>query len=374
MKLIHLSDLHIGKRLNELSLLEDQAYILEQIIGITTREQPDGVIIAGDLYDKSTPTAEAVKLCDDFLCRLAALGCTVAIISGNHDSAERVAFGGRLMNARGVYISPVYDGTVQTVTLSDEYGQAVIHLLPFIKPIHVRTAFPEEEILSYTDALRAAIEHMTIDPSCRNILVTHQFVTGGSRCESEQISVGGSDNVDASVFSPFDYVALGHLHVPQSMGSERIRYCGSPLKYSFSEASGQKSVTIAELEEKGSLTLRTVPLEPLRDMAVLRGDFASLSRRVCPDPVRDPLTRIVLTDEDDIPDAFNRLRLVYPNLLGLDYDNTRTRVHQTAGGASSPQKQPIELLEELFEIQCNQPMSDRQRELAVRLIEKISEG
>ncbi len=374
MKLIHLSDLHIGKRLNELSLLDDQAYILDRIIDIVTQERPDAVIIAGDLYDKSTPTAEAVRLCDDFLCRLAAAECIVAIISGNHDSAERVAFGGRLMNARGVYISPVYDGNIQKISLRDEQGEAFIHLLPFIKPIHVRTAFPDEEILSYTDAIRTAIDHMDIDHSCRNILVTHQFVTGASRCESEQISVGGSDNVDASAFGNFDYVALGHLHMPQNIGSERIRYCGSPLKYSFSEAVGDKSVTVAELGAKGSLSIRTIPLVPLRDMAVLRGNFAELSKRMCSDPVRDPLTRIILTDEDDIPDAFNRLRLVYPNLLGLDYDNTRTRIHQDVSAAASPQKPPIELLEELFEIQCNQPMSDRQRQLAARLIEKISEG
>jgi len=374
MKLIHLSDLHIGKRLNELSLLDDQAYILDRIIDIVTHERPDAVIIAGDLYDKSTPTAEAVRLCDDFLCRLAAEKCTVAIISGNHDSAERVAFGGRLMNARGVYISPVYDGSVQKIALCDEHGKVFIHLLPFIKPLHVRIAFPDEEIFSYTDALRTAIDHMDIDSSCRNVLVTHQFVTGASRCESEQISVGGSDNVDSSVFDCFDYVALGHLHIPQNIGNERIRYCGSPLKYSFSEAIGEKSVTVAELGAKGTLSIRTISLVPLRDMAVLQGSFAELSKRMCADPARDPLTRIVLTDEDDIPDAFNRLRLVYPNLLALDYDNTRTRVQQDISTAASPQKPPIELLEELFEQQCNQPMTERQRQLAARLIEKISEG
>ncbi len=374
MKLIHLSDLHIGKRLHELSLLEDQAYILDRIVEITRQEQPDAVVIAGDLYDKSTPTAEAVRLCDDFLCRLASTGCTLCIISGNHDSAERVAFGGRLMQARGVYISPVFDGSVQTVTLSDEHGEAVIYLLPFIKPVHCRMAFPEADIETYDDALRAAIESMNVDPARRNVLVTHQFVTGSRRSDSEQISVGGSDNVDAGLFAPFDYVALGHLHIPQNVGSERIRYCGSPLKYSFSEASEKKSVTVAELGAKGQLTLREIPLEPLRAMAVTRGTFADLSRRICPDPLRDPLTRIILTDEDDIPDAFNRLRLVYPNLLGLDYDNARTRVQQDVSAAACPQKQPIELLEELFQQQCNQPMSQRQRELAMKLIEKIMEG
>jgi len=375
MKLIHLSDLHIGKRLNELSLAEDQKYILDQIIGIVREEAPDAVIIAGDLYDKSTPTAEAVRLCDDFLCTLASSGCAVAVISGNHDSAEQVAFGERLMGAGGVHISPVYDGSVKCVSLTDEHGPADIWLLPFIKPIHVRTAFPEKEITSYTDAVRVAVEHIPLDPSRRNILVTHQFVTGASRCDSEQVSVGGTDNVDASAFESFDYVALGHLHTPQSITRESIRYCGSPLKYSFSEAGGSKSVTVVELAEKDNLTIREMPLIPLRDMAVLRGDFASLSRRACSDPVRDPFTHITLTDEDDIPDAFNRLRIVYPNLLGIKYDNTRTRSRQdTDIAVDSRQAEPIELLEKLFERQCNQPMSQRQRELAERLIEKIREG
>ncbi len=375
MRLLHISDLHIGKRLCELSLLEDQIYILNQIIDIAQQEQPDAVLIAGDLYDKSTPPAEAVRLCDDFLCRLAEVCAVTAIISGNHDSAERVSFGSRLMNSRGVYISPVYDGNISPVTLRDAHGEADIFLLPFIKPVHVRAAFPDEEILSYTDAVRVAIEHMPVDVSRRNILVTHQFVTGASRSESEEISVGGSDNVDASVFAPFEYVALGHLHMPQNVGSSNIRYCGSPMKYSFSEAGGDKSVTVVDMEEKGALALRVIPLRPKRDMVLLRGNFAALSDHAPGNPESDPFTRITLTDENDIPDAFNRLRLVYPNLLRLDYDNARTR----SGGAveisvQAQCKSPTELLDELFVQQCGQPMGDKQRELAMKLISEIWEG
>ncbi|MBE6759097.1 MAG: exonuclease SbcCD subunit D [Ruminococcaceae bacterium] len=375
MKLLHISDLHIGKRLCELSLLEDQAYILNQIIEIAEQEKPDAALIAGDLYDKSTPPAEAVRLCDDFLCRLAEVCPVTAIISGNHDSAERVSFGGRLMNSRGVYISPVYNGSVSPITLSDAHGEADIFLLPFIKPVHVRAAFPDEEISSYTDALRVAVEHLPIDHSRRSILVTHQYVTGASRSESEEMSVGGSDNVDAAVFAPFDYVALGHLHMPQNVGSDAVRYCGSPLKYSFSEAKGEKSVTIVDVEAKGTLALREIPLKPLRDMVQLRGDFAQLSDRVPGNPESDPFTRITLTDENDIPDAFNRLRLVYPNLLRLDYDNTRTR----SGGVveineQAQSKSPDELLDELFVQQCGQPMSGQQRDLAMKLISEIWEG
>ena len=247
MKLIHLSDLHLGKRVNEVSMLEDQEYILTQIIQIIDGEQPDAVLIAGDVYDKSVPSAEAVMLFDGFLCRLAKRRLPVLIISGNHDSPERLAFGGRLMEGAGVYLSPVYNGSVSPVTLSDAHGEVHFWLLPFLKPAHVRRFFPDETVESYTDAIRTAIQRMTIDTSARNVLLTHQFVTGAQTCESEELSVGGSDNVDASVFDGFDYVALGHLHGPQNIGSNRIRYCGTPLKYSFSETSHYKSVTVVEL-------------------------------------------------------------------------------------------------------------------------------
>lgn len=374
MKLMHLSDLHIGKRLCEQSLLEDQTYILDRIVELAAQEQPEAIIIAGDLYDKATPPAEAVALCDDFLCRLSALGCQLLVISGNHDSAERVAFGGRLMERSGVHISPVYDGHVQPVTLKDVQGEVDIFMLPFVKPVHVRAAFPDEEIQSYTDALRVAVEHMPIREGVRSVLVTHQFVTGATRSESEEISVGGSDNVDASVFAPFDYVALGHLHKAQSVGRPEVRYCGTPLKYSFSEAKNEKSVTMVELGRKGNISIREVPLSPMRDMAVLHGSFAEVSCRIAGDAVNDPFARVVLTDEDDIPDAFNRLRIIYPNLLQLEYDNIRTRHNAVVGAAEeAEQKSPLQLLEELFERQCNQPMSEHQRQLAQRLISEIWE-
>lgn len=262
MKLIHLSDLHIGKRVNEVSMIEEQASVLSQIIGIIDGEHPDAVLIAGDVYDKSVPSAEAVTLLDDFLCRLAERNLPVLIISGNHDSPERLAFGGRLMEGSGIHVSPVYSGNVESVTLSDEHGTVTFWLLPFVKPVHVKRCFPDEAIESYTGAIRAAIGHMGADFSGRNVLLTHQFVTGAATCESEEISVGGSDNVDASVFEGFDYVALGHIHGPQNIGSDHIRYCGTPLKYSFSEAGHRKSVTVVELGEKGCLNVHTVPLPP----------------------------------------------------------------------------------------------------------------
>lgn len=375
MKLIHLSDLHLGKRVNEFSMLEDQQYILTEILQIIDREKPDGVMIAGDVYDKSLPSAEAVALLDDFLVRLAKRDLQVFLISGNHDSPERMAFGGRLMAQSGVHLAPVYDGKVSPITLTDEYGPVNLYLLPFLKPAHVRRCFPEREILTYTDALAAAIEAMGVDPAQRNVLVTHQFVTGAARCDSEEISVGGTDNVDISVFEPFDYVALGHIHGPQQVGRETVRYCGTPLKYSFSEAKHQKSVTVVELGEKGAVSVRTVPLTPMRDLAELRGTYEELTFRGFYDGTSYPrdYVHITLTDEEDIPDAVSKLRIIYPNLMKLDYDNKRTRAGIILEGAEDQQRSPLELLEEFYEKQNGQPMGEEQRAFAKSLMERIWE-
>ena len=371
MKLIHLSDLHIGKRVNEVSMIEDQAYILGQILETIDAEQPGAVLIAGDVYDKSVPSAEAITLFDDFLCRLAKRKIPVLIISGNHDSPERLAFGNRLLELGGIHISPVYDGKIQSVTLRDTRGEVVVWLLPFVKPAHVKRFYPDSGIESYTDAVRAALEKMEIDFSKRNVLLTHQFVTGAATCESEEISVGGSDNVDASVFEGFDYVALGHIHGPQNIGSNRVRYCGTPLKYSFSESNHHKSVTVVNLGAKGELELQLRPLIPRHDMWQFRGTFAEVSAGTS----SDDYLHIILTDEEDVPEAVGKLRLIYPNLMKLSYDNTRTRVNQIIDGAEDVQrKSPLELFDELYELQNNQPMSNEQRSFTRELIESIWEG
>ena len=375
MKLIHLSDLHLGKRVNEFSMLEDQAYILEQILTIIDAEQPQAVLVAGDIYDKAVPAAEAVQLFDDFLCRLSGRSLQVFAISGNHDSAERIAFGGRLMDGSGIHLSPVYDGTVEPISLTDEWGAVDVYLLPFVKPAHVRRFFPEASIESYTDAMAVAISAMEIKEDRRNILLTHQFVTGALRSDSEQISVGGADNVDAAVFASFDYVALGHIHRPQSIGREAVRYCGTPLKYSFSEAGHRKSVTVVELREKGDLTVRTHPLTPRHDLRELRGTYLDLTdRRNYAGTATEDYLHITLTDEEDIPDAVSKLRTVYPNLMKLDYDNTRTR-HQMeiTVGTEVERKSPLELFGELFEKQNNRPLSSGEESFLEGLIEKIWE-
>ncbi|MBR6812016.1 MAG: exonuclease SbcCD subunit D [Oscillospiraceae bacterium] len=376
MKFIHLSDLHIGKRVNEISMAEEQQHILAQILGIIDSEKPNAVLIAGDVYDKSVPSAEAVTLFDDFLSSLAQRPVTALIISGNHDSSERLAFGSRLFEKSGIHISPVYNGVTQCITLSDEHGEMRFHLLPFIKPAHVKRFFPDESIESYTDAVRVAAAQMNIDKNVRNVLLTHQFVTGALTCDSEEVSVGGSDNVDASVFEDFDYVALGHIHGPQNIGSNRIRYCGTPLKYSFSEAKHYKSVTVCELGAKGELNLTTVPLTPLHDMRNIRGSFDEITcKEFYSQQTRDDYLHIILTDEEDVPEAVGRLRLIYPNMMKLSYDNTRTRSDgEISESADIKRKSPLELFEELYNIQNNKPMSEAQRTFALELIESIEEG
>ncbi len=374
MKLIHLSDLHLGKRLFGFSLLENQAHILDRILACVDEERPDAVLIAGDLYDKPIPPAEAVQLCDRFLTALSARRVPVLAISGNHDSPERVSFAGQLLRRSGYYVAPVYDGTLEPVTLSDAWGPVDFYLLPFVKPAHLRRLFPDEPIESYTDAMAAALRRAAPDPSARRVLVTHQFVTGAERSESEELSVGGSDNVDAAVFADFDYVALGHLHRPQTIGT-RIRYCGSPLQYAFSE--GEKSLTVAELGPQGALSLRAVPLTPMRPLRSLRGTYEALTARsfYAGTGYRDAYLHITLTDEDDVPEAIHRLRAIYPYVMQLSYDNRRTR--QGAALTDGPDEgdgSPLEIFERFYEARNNRPISETQRGFLTEQIERIWEG
>ena len=379
MKLIHLSDLHIGKRVNGFSMTEDQRHILREIIRIIADEKPDCIAIAGDVYDKPVPSAEAVEVFDDFLVRLAALDIPVFIISGNHDSPERLSFGNRLMDSAGIYLSPVYNGDVEPVSIEDEHGPVDVFMLPFIKPVHVRKAFSDEaeSIVSYTDAVRTAVDHMPVDKERRSILITHQLVTGAQRCESEELSVGGSDNVDASVFDDFDYVALGHIHGPQDMVDGRIRYCGSPLKYSFSEAGHHKSVTVAEIGSAGNVDIREIPLMPLRDMTELKGTYDELTAMSFYKDTgwKNNYIHITLTDEEDVPEAVARLRVIYPYLMKLDYDNRRTRSGVTITDTSCSEKRsPLDIFADFYEMQNDMPMSDEQSDFVTRLIEDIWEG
>lgn len=381
MKFIHISDLHIGKKAYEKSLIDEQVHILNRICDIVSEQQPDAVLIAGDIYDKAVPSGEAVLLFDEFLTGLSSLCGHIFIISGNHDSAERMAFGSRLMDSKGIHLSPVYKGSTEAVTLSDEYGYVDIHMLPYIRPAHVRNYLPDEEkndVSSYDSAIRKAVGKMDIRPERRNVLVTHQFVTGAVRSESEDVNVGGLDNVDASAFDDFDYVALGHLHRPQDCGDERIRYSGSPLKYSFSEVNDNKTVTVITLKEKGVIEREFLPLVPLHDWHDIRGTYEEItSRSYYADTTwTEDFVRITLTDEQDIPDAVGKLRSIYRNLLEMRYDNTRTRTGAVAieGSSRTEEKTPMELFNELYTRQNGDGISQLQEKYLKEVIEKIWEG
>lgn len=376
---MHLADLHLGKRVNGFSMMEDQEYILNRILEIMEEEQPDGLLIAGDVYDKTIPPAEAVRLMDDFLTAVAAKHVLVFLISGNHDSAERVAFGHQLMQGSGIWISPVYDGTIRHHTLEDRWGEVNIYLVPFLRPSVVRSFFTDVEIEDYTDALRTIIEDLQVDTSRRNVVLAHQFVTATGAlpetCDSEQLSVGGLDRVDGSVFSPFDYTALGHLHGPQRVGSETIRYAGSPLKYSFSELHQKKSVTVAELREKGVTEIRQIPLQPRREMTELRGTFEEIlaEARKKGEPQTD-YYHMILTDETDVVDALSRLREYYPNIMLLDYDNRRTRSQKEVEQLDRVEERtPGELFAALYEQQNGQEMDSDRKEYLDGLIREIWE-
>ncbi|MBO4713675.1 MAG: exonuclease SbcCD subunit D [Fibrobacter sp.] len=419
MKFLHLADLHIGKRVCEHNMLDEQVHILGEVLDIARKESPDAVLIAGDVYDKSVPSAEAVAVLDDFLVKLAATGTKVFVLSGNHDSAERIAFGGRLMQGMGVYMSPVYNGKFAPVTLKDEMGEVDLWMLPFVRPADVRAHLESDEdrdaVTDYTSAMRMAIAQMEFTEGRRNVLVAHQFVTGAERSESEE-NVGGLDNVDASVFEKFDYVALGHIHKPQNVmkdvgGTVRARYSGTPLKYSLSEATHKKSVTVVELgasracnefrtdgvicddidvhagdlfagsEMRAALQVREVPLKPLHDVREIRGTFAELvspefrTAQVAAGNKLDDFVYVKLTDENDVPDAAQKLRGIYPNLMMLDYDNERTRNQQIAVGVEAVEKKtPMQLFGEFFNEMTRREMNSEECEFVQSIVDGIWEG
>lgn len=375
MKFGHIGDLHIGKRVHDFSMLEDQRYILEEMLRIFDEEKVDGVLIAGDVYDKTVPSAEAVQVFDDFITKLAKLEMPIYMISGNHDSAERLAFGAQLFENDGVYISPVYEGEVKKVEVEDVYGTVNIWLLPFLKPATVRHALQREDINTYEEGVVAALQGCEIDTEQRNILVAHQFVTGADRSDSEETSVGGLDNVSAEVFEDFDYVALGHIHRAQKMGRETLRYSGTPLKYSFSEADHKKSVTILELLEKGRVEIHVVPLVPRRDMRKMRGTYMEVTAKdAYTEENKMDYLQITLTDEEDVPGALQKLRTVYSNLMRLEYDNARTRENREVQAVEAQeQKSELELFEEFYELLNNESMKDEQVEFVEKLIQGLKE-
>lgn len=376
MKLLHLSDLHLGKRVNGFSMLEDQRVILTQIVDLAEEEKVDAVLLAGDLYDKPVPPAEAVTLLDGFLTRLSGGGIPVFAISGNHDSPERLAFATRLLAGEGIHLTAQYQGPQPPFLLQDEYGDVAIYALPYLKPALVRHWNPEADIASYEEAVSYALGQWAVDKTRRNVLLAHQFVTGGVTCESEERSVGGVDQIPAHLFAAFDYVALGHLHGPQSVGRPTLRYSGSPLKYSFSECGHEKSVTLVTLREKGQVEIQALPLTPCRDLREIRGAYEEVTAKSFYQGTnREDYLHVILTDEEDVPEAMGKLRTIYPNLMKLSYDNRRTQGVAEVTGAERPEeKTPLELFQDFYQLQNNQPMAPQQEALVRQLMETIWEG
>lgn len=376
MKFIHMSDLHLGKHINQFSMLEDQKYIFNEIVEIIKKEKPNALLLSGDIYDKPIPPVEAVNLLDNFLSKIALEKIPVLIISGNHDSPDRLSFGSSLMKSSQIYISQVYDGNIQCVTLEDENGPVNFYLLPYIKPSSVRQVFPEEKINSFNDAVKLALSKLSLNKDERNVLLAHQFVTGAQTCESEELFVGGSENVDASLFDDFDYVALGHIHGPQKVGRKSIRYCGTPLKYSFSEVNHKKGLCLVELTKKGDFNCTLIPLKPLHEMRKLKGTFQEIM--FGPESKasnKDDYLHITLTDETDVPEGYGRLSSVYKNLISMDYDNSRTRANQDMTLLDNIKTvKPLELFEEFFEKQNNKKMTEDQKNFMEKLIEEIWEA
>ncbi|MBQ9110325.1 MAG: exonuclease SbcCD subunit D [Oscillospiraceae bacterium] len=359
MKFLHLADLHLGKRLHDYSLLDDQQEVLAQALQTAKDKQCDAVLIAGDVYDRAAPSVDAMCLFDSFLTGLCEAGLPSYIISGNHDAAGRISYFSGLLEKSGVHVSAAFDGKLQSFASPD--GSVLIHLLPFIRPMDVRRCYPEEEIATYEDAVKAVLAHSPIDQSRVNLLVSHQFITGASTCESEEFAIGGLDNIGAEVFDAFDYVALGHLHQPQSCRRNTVRYAGSPLKYSLSEEHQNKSFLIVDVRGKGDITFEQVPVRLPHDVRTVSGTFEELQNT----RYTEDYVRVVLTDEIVPPDARITLRSTFPNMVKFSVENSKTSTETDVAAVESFQdKSPLELFADFFAFQ-NNDVSPTEEQLAI---------
>ncbi len=369
MRFLHLADLHLGKQMNDLSLLPDQEYILRQILEIADHERVDAVLISGDVYQRSSPQAEAMALFDGFVSRLAGSGKKVFVISGNHDSAQRISYFASLLKSSGVHVTETFDGTPQHVSLQDGEGEIVVWMLPFLRPSMVRRFFPEEKIVSSQDAVEAVLRRASVDSQKRNVLMCHQFITGCETSESEELTVGGLDGVDAALFDAFDYVALGHIHKPQKLLRETLRYAGSPLKYSFSESTHQKSVTIVDLKEKGQTEVYTVPLNPLHDVRQMEGLIEELMQR----PYSEDYLWITVHDETVPPDARVTLSVNYPNLMKFSVVNSKTKYDVDVMALQQMEnKSVLDLFSDFYRLQNNdQEPGEAHRKVMEKVLKEL---
>ena len=379
MKLMHLSDLHLGKLALEQSMIDDQKYILNQIIDIVKKEKVDIVLIAGDVYDKSIPTIEAVNLFSNFLTKLYKLKVLVFVISGNHDSKDRLSFGNELFVDNGIYIEGIFNGNLRCETINDKDGKLNIYMLPFIKPVEIKRFYPDEIIDTYEDAIKCILKHSSINKNERNIIMVHQFVTSLGedviRSDSESISLGGIDNIDVTLFKDFDYVAMGHIHGPQKVGRETVRYSGSPLKYSFSEVNQKKSVCIIEFNSKEDINISKIPLIPIKDMRVIKGPFDKLiSKEIVNLENKNDYLDVILTDDDYIINAIGKLRKFYPNILKLEYENKISSNEVLDNiDIDKSNMSPIDLFSEFYKMQNGIELPAKKKKIIEEVIKEVSD-
>lgn len=380
MKILHLADLHLGKILQEQSLLEDQEYMLKEIIKIIKEEKVETILIAGDVYDRSVPPAEAVSLLDDFLkILIKELKIKVFIIAGNHDSKDRLGFGSRIFEDEGLYIESKYTGNLRKVELQDEYGKINVYMLPFVKPVEVKQFFKDDLENNYNTAINKIIEKEQINTKERNIIMVHQFITAGTRLpertESEVLSLGGIENVDVSNFNNFDYVAIGHVHRPQQIGRDTARYAGTMLKYSFSEINHHKTVPIIDVKEKGNINIELIPLNPVRDMRELKGPIEELLKKENYETgnINDYI-KAVITNEEPVYDAIGQLRRIFPNTLKLEIRNSKTARNaeeQTLNLENIKKKSELELFCDFYKAQNNVDLNNDQLEIIKNIISEV---
>lgn len=375
MKLLHVSDLHIGKRVNGLLMIEEQLNAIEQIIDIARSEDVSGVLIAGDVFDKPIPSREALEACERLFSGLCEAGIPVFAIPGNHDSPQQLSFCSALLSSSGLHIAKAFDGNIESHVLERDGQRVVIHLLPFVRPTDVRMALPEhaDEVKTHDDAVRVALSQDSLEEDAFHVLVAHQFVTASGAapetCDSEIVSIGGSDNVDSSAFDAYDYVALGHLHGAQSMGRDAVRYSGSPLKYSFSEVHHRKSVTLLSIDEE-SLAIDTRPIAPLHEMRELVSSYEDLANGV-DDGSKFDYLRITLTDRS-LPDAMAKLRAIYPNILRLDWEFLATPANPSHhSNADTAALDPLELFESYFLEQTGAKLDEEDKAVIVACVEEV---
>ena len=377
MKILHLADLHLGKRVNEMSMLEDQKYILDQIITLIKEESVGIVLLCGDIYDKSIPTIEAIHLLDEFLDQLSKMAIKVLMISGNHDSIDRLSFGKSLFTRSNLYIASQFENEIEKITVKENGITVNFYMLPFVKSAYISHIF-QLQTDSYEECFRYLIEHTKIDEEETNILLSHQFVTANKKnpelSDSETSSLGGIDNIDFHIFDPFDYVALGHIHKPQAMGREMVRYAGSILKYSFSEIHMDKKATILTIDAKKEISLSFHPLKPLRDMREIECSLEELLKKQCEIGKQEDYMHVILTDEEQILDAIGKVRTIYPNVMQISFKNRRHMKQLESAQIKEDQisdQSPAELFEQFYKMQNHIDLDEKRLQLVLSVFEEV---